>query len=109
MGRNEYIYRYTFMIYYSLLKLKVIFKIFSYSGLPSTFFFFQKEKQEEQKNDPDPIPDPDQDQDLGLADHDQNLMNVQEKDPTKREKRKDEGNPEVSPELQIMKPKTTIT
>lgn len=61
------------------------------------------------KNDPDPIPDPDQDQDLGLADHDQNLMNVQEKDPTKREKRKDEGNPEVSPELQIMKPKTTIT
>jgi len=36
-------------------------------------------------------------------------MNVQEKDPTKREKRKDEGNPEVSPELQIMKPKTTIT
>lgn len=61
------------------------------------------------KNDPDPIPDPDQDQDRGLADHDQNLMNVQEKDPTKREKRKDEGNPEVSPELQIMKPKITNT
>jgi hypothetical protein len=36
-------------------------------------------------------------------------MNVQEKDPTKREKRKDEGNPEVSPELQIMKPKIAIT
>ena len=30
-------------------------------------------------------------------------------DPTKREKRKDEGNPEVSPELQIMKPKITNT
>lgn len=59
------------------------------------------------KNDPDPIPDQGQDQDRGLADHDQNLMNVQEKDPTKREKRKDEGNPEVSPELQIMKPKIT--
>ena len=29
-------------------------------------------------------------------------------DPTKKEKRKDEGNPEVSPELQIMKPKIAI-
>jgi hypothetical protein len=61
------------------------------------------------KNDPDPIPDQDPYQDQGLADHDQNLMNVQEKDPTKREKRKDEGNPEASPELQIMKPKIAIT
>lgn len=37
------------------------------------------------------------------------LINFFNSDPTKREKRKDEGNPEVSPELQIMKPKIAIT